>query len=804
MGRRKDSVGKGQDSTIRLTDIQFRNTEKSRNRFQRGPLKLLRYFLYLTGSYSLIDWFCTLFELNITPPVLVFSTLCLGSWYFLVFFNRKTKRVCIPLTLGLFIFLGIRLWDFLFLGFTQLINTASQYILDYYQRPLGFLPGEPDPRSLFITVLLLQALAMFWLGNSVLKGKSGGLLFSGILLMTTGLLVDRFPAPRGVFLWLFSWFSLRAAGDKGRREFWKVPSAAFGIGIALLTGILTFVSWKEISPRLSPVLDRYYTSLRGIQSDLEEGVVNFFQNWRFGGWQGMVQNGVLTNHAPSGGSKTALTLTVEEEPEQTIYLKGFIGGLYQGSYWEEISEKDFREAVENLNSREDFQDTQEYWGYSELSYEDMQDYLAESAYHFQEMEGLVPEQFLITYQNTPGDYVYAPYFSRIQGDSLEMRGDVELLRNGAEQIQGSFYPQLPEVSGDTGYTTSLYVPEIIGYLEYLWNQYLYIPSSGIEELQSYWSNVLEEFQAERGHFPTIAETTTLIRETLASCSYSKSLDPLPEGEDFVQYFLFDQQKGFCTHFASAAVLLYRLTGYPARYATGYIADEFQENSQGGWTAEIPEENAHAWVEIFQNDGSGWIPVEMTPGYGNRETEGADMQPGISSGPGPEESADSSRQEQTGGTDTSRVETHLHAEIPDGLWSILFVLLTAGLILLVLWIRRMGHIWSRTRRFRNPNHRQAVGAVVREADQMLADSGFRAEEKISDQEYARQVQEAWPALKPDRFAWLIRQGEKAAFGKESISKRTAAQCIRIYRILDGEIRKNRKWWWRFWWYFIKCR
>lgn len=88
----------------------------------------------------------------------------------------------------------------------------------------------------------------------------------------------------------------------------------------------------------------------------------------------------------------------------------------------------------------------------------------------------------------------------------------------------------------------------------------------------------------------------------------------------MESFVLHQKRGFCTHFASAAVLLYRLAGYPARYATGYIAqpEEFEADGNGTYTAEVPGKNAHAWAEIYQGDGTGWVPVEMTPGYTEEE------------------------------------------------------------------------------------------------------------------------------------------------------------------------------------------
>jgi len=108
--------------------------------------------------------------------------------------------------------------------------------------------------------------------------------------------------------------------------------------------------------------------------------------------------------------------------------------------------------------------------------------------------------------------------------------------------------------------------------------------------------------------------------------YLYSLVPgtTPEGEDFVDYFLFTQKKGYCTYFASAAALIYRSLGIPARYVTGYVvqpddifAGSVINGRQAGWENSVrarritvSDANAHAWVEVYI-DGFGWYPVEVT-------------------------------------------------------------------------------------------------------------------------------------------------------------------------------------------------
>ncbi|MEW6555522.1 MAG: transglutaminaseTgpA domain-containing protein [Actinomycetota bacterium] len=92
--------------------------------------------------------------------------------------------------------------------------------------------------------------------------------------------------------------------------------------------------------------------------------------------------------------------------------------------------------------------------------------------------------------------------------------------------------------------------------------------------------------------------------------YSLDVPPLLEGADAVDYFLFEEQRGYCEHFASAYAVLCRLNGVPARVVTGYATGE--RNPFTG-LYEVSLDDAHAWVEIYI-EGIGWLTREPTPGF----------------------------------------------------------------------------------------------------------------------------------------------------------------------------------------------
>src|SRR5205807_9570036 len=90
--------------------------------------------------------------------------------------------------------------------------------------------------------------------------------------------------------------------------------------------------------------------------------------------------------------------------------------------------------------------------------------------------------------------------------------------------------------------------------------------------------------------------------------YDTAPPPTPAGQDAVDYFLLRSRRGFCTHFATAMVVLARLAGIPARLVTGFAAGQLVDGRFLVTTAD-----AHAWPELWIA-GRGWITFEPTPNF----------------------------------------------------------------------------------------------------------------------------------------------------------------------------------------------
>lgn len=67
-------------------------------------------------------------------------------------------------------------------------------------------------------------------------------------------------------------------------------------------------------------------------------------------------------------------------------------------------------------------------------------------------------------------------------------------------------------------------------------------------------------------------------------------------------------------YATAATLLLRYFGVPARYVEGYFLSKDEASAlKAGDIIVLDESHAHAWAEYYLN-GVGFVPFEVTPGY----------------------------------------------------------------------------------------------------------------------------------------------------------------------------------------------
>lgn len=152
------------------------------------------------------------------------------------------------------------------------------------------------------------------------------------------------------------------------------------------------------------------------------------------------------------------------------------------------------------------------------------------------------------------------------------------------------------------------------YRDFAKASYLQIPKTSA--MQKVYDALPESILSRRN--PTTAagqyEALNAIRKWMASTTtYTTEPGKTPGNRDFTAFFLLENQKGYCVHYATAGTILARYLGIPARYCEGYLigSDVLQKASQTKIT--VTDKQSHAWCE-FYIDGYGWVPFEMTPGY----------------------------------------------------------------------------------------------------------------------------------------------------------------------------------------------
>lgn len=110
--------------------------------------------------------------------------------------------------------------------------------------------------------------------------------------------------------------------------------------------------------------------------------------------------------------------------------------------------------------------------------------------------------------------------------------------------------------------------------------------------------------------PTAYDRMAAIEGYLRQYEYDLAVPPPPDNvADVADYFLFDLRRGYCDYYATAFVVLARLAGMPARFATGFAAGTWNP-AENVWI--VTEAEAHSWPEVYFPE-VGWIPFEPTAG-----------------------------------------------------------------------------------------------------------------------------------------------------------------------------------------------
>jgi hypothetical protein len=279
------------------------------------------------------------------------------------------------------------------------------------------------------------------------------------------------------------------------------------------------------------------------------------------------------------------------------------------------------------------------------------------------------------------------------------------------------------------------------------------PSASTEDIVQYGLERCLNYPATAERLPALALRVTagktndfdrvqaIIQYIESTCTYSLNEEPTPDGDDAVEFYLFETRVGACDLAASAAVMLCRAANIPARAVVGYVVD--QPLPEGGGFG-VREMDAHMWLEVFF-PGHGWVTFNPAPP--SRELQTASLG-SIFHRIG--------RFFETAFSGT--IDTYLVAA------TALFVFLSLGGPLL-LWLTRAVRGWRAEQALLASGSAAALGIIYRRMDRAMARAGWRRDPAMTPLEYQEWLAREWGARTPaaEILARITRRVVQAIYG-----------------------------------------
>lgn len=445
----------------------------------------------------------------------------------------------------------------------EIIGNSALQIQQYFQKMQRTVRIQADEETMAAGLLAFCGL---FLAVCVLAGSVRKLRVAVILLYAA---VFSFP--------FFTGMTIRAEGAVllGCAVLCLVMASPVSAKRPLVIAVATALAAGVLIPKQQ--METFFADPAAWQDRIE----NFFTRTAYGG----ISDGKLgTFDEMVESGEIQLEVTLSERPEAPVYLQGYIGTDYRDNRWVKsretggLSEEEI--SREKSAEYETVRRNQDRLGYQSVTAE-ITRRGASRAYRYLPYKNSQTEDFY-------GD-TYVQGRRRSYTVDAVLAGDIGDLERSPEDVE---YDQNEDVEA---------------YTEFVYETYLQVPG----EFREKWADTAQSL---RGR--TLRSTAREVADYLGVfAEYTKSPGKTPDGEDFVDYFLEENQQGYCVHFASAGVLFLRMNGIPARFVSGYIArpSEFEETEDGTYRAELDDSTAHAWAEVYV-EGCGWLPAEMTPAY----------------------------------------------------------------------------------------------------------------------------------------------------------------------------------------------
>lgn len=104
------------------------------------------------------------------------------------------------------------------------------------------------------------------------------------------------------------------------------------------------------------------------------------------------------------------------------------------------------------------------------------------------------------------------------------------------------------------------------------------------------------------------DKATALEAYLRTFPFDTETPPPPPGVDGVDWYLFDQRRGYSDYDSSAMAVMLRTLGIPSRVVAGYTPGQLDPTDG---TYHITEKDTHTWTQAYFS-GYGWIDFEPTP------------------------------------------------------------------------------------------------------------------------------------------------------------------------------------------------
>ena len=341
-------------------------------------------------------------------------------------------------------------------------------------------------------------------------------------------------------------------------------------------------------------------------TDARQVVKDQIHTWRYG--EDTLPEGDLREAAILQQSEDEM-LRVQTEQQKMLYLRGFVGEIYQDGTWSELPSYIY--GNENTGMMK--------W----LAQQNFDPLMQVAEYYSLGDEQNKPESnnLQISVTDACRYYIYAPVsMESLTGVRLKQKRAARLTGaglTGADSYEGV------EVSGSRPAELTIaedwvsdpqtdeqkqYCKAEAVYRDFVYENYTQTDAETSKLMNEiFWKDYEPESD---GIYSALSQVRTVLSHTV---QYVKEPETAPEGTDPIKWFLTESKQGNAVYYASTAVEALRVYGIPARYVEGYFLSAEDAVTTADEEISLTGENAHAWLEIYF-DGIGWLPVDVTPGY----------------------------------------------------------------------------------------------------------------------------------------------------------------------------------------------